>query len=56
MVGITPLKICEALIYVTVPLETLPAKGKISNIIDNNNNNENDNDSKGNNCNDNNER
>ena len=56
MVGITPLKICEALITVTVPLETLPAKGKISNIIDNNNNNENDNDSKGNNCNDNNER
>ena len=56
MVGITPLKICEALISITVPLETLPAKGKISNIIDNNNNNENDNDSKGNNCNDNNER
>ena len=42
-------KICQALICVSVSLETLPTKGQISHIISNNNSSNNDNDDANNN-------
>ena len=42
MAGINLIKICQALVSVRVPLETLPTKGRKSIRINNTNNNSND--------------